>query len=517
MNPCINFFCLLFDGHFLWRIFLYLCALFEIMKRFLSIFFLSLLISGQLFAGNLRAYFSYAVFNIPFAKPYIETYLSVNGSSVKYIKSDDGKWYGTLNIQVVFSKNDSIVNFNKYQLTSPPLDDTTLSPLNFLDVQRYSLSGGTYSMQLTIKDDNSNNDPFVSNTQVSIDFANDTIAFSDIELVADFKQTQKKSILAKNGYSILPYVFNYYPESVRKLSYYAEVYHPDTTSDNNPFILYSYIRPYEIDKKLDRYFKINRMNPKPVSPLLKSFNISELPSGNYLLVLEAHDKNNNIIAEKQLFFQRYNPSVQFSLNTLLAVDADNTFAGHINNRDTLVQYIKYTFPVSTDFERKYAEGQLASADMATLQKYFLNFWVTRNKNNPEQAWIDYKHMVDYANKKFKSVSLDGYQTDRGRVFLQYGQPNVVSENYTEPAAYPYEIWHYYELNGQHDIKFVFYTRDIVTNDFQLIHSNAIGELANNKWQYIIYKRISYPLNVVDPVNMKDTWGTHPNDYYYQPR
>ena len=202
---------------------------------------------------------------------------------------------------------------------------------------------------------------------------------------------------------------------------------------------------------------------------------------------------------------------------MLAYNAENTFVGRIGNRDTLVRYIEYTFPISTDFERKYAESQIVNADVEVLQKYFLNFWLTRNKLNPEQEWIDYKHLVDYANKKFKSVSLDGYQTDRGRVFLKYKQPNVVTESYNEPAAYPYEIWHYYELEGQHDKKFVFYTRDIVTNDFQLIHSDAVGELRNYQWQYIVYKRVMYPENVVDPIRQPNSWGNNSSDYYYQPR
>ncbi len=487
------------------------------MKRYLLVLFLSVIFTGYLPAGNLRAYFSYAKFNVPHAKPYIETYLSVDGSSVKYVKSDDGKWYGKLDIQVVFLKNDSIVNFNKYQLSSPSLDDTTLSPLNFLDVQRYTLSEGTYFMKLTINDDNSSHDPFVSTTKINIGFPADSLSFSDIELVAGYKQSDKKSILSKNGYSILPYVFNYYPETVNKLEFYAEIYNPDTAANNTPFVLYSYIRPYEIDKKLDNYYRAGRKKPRQVSPLLQSFNISKLPGGNYLLVLEAHDKKNRLMASKEIFFQRYNPDVQFNLNTLLAYNAETTFAGKINNKDTLIQYIKYTFPISTDFERKYIESQFKTADVPLLQKYFLNFWATRSKTNAEQAWIKYKHLVDYANKKFKTIALEGYESDRGRVFLQYGQPDVVSEHYSEPLAYPYEIWQYYELKGQHNKKFVFYTHDMVTNDFRLIHSDAVGELSNYQWEYIVYRQRAYPLNVVDPIRQPKAWGNGASDYYRHPR
>ena len=487
------------------------------MKRLLYIILFTVIIVNTGMAEGLRAYFSYATFNMPGEKAYIETYLSVDGNSVQYVKDTHNKWYGSLEIDVIFSIGDSIVNFNKYSLKSPELADTSLSPLNFLDVQRYSMKPGVYNMKLKIKDINSKEPPFESQTQVTLGFPANKMSISDIELVADFKKDTARTILTKNGYSILPYVFNYYPESVRKLSFYAEVYGADSVVGKDAYMITTYIRPYELDKKLDNYFQLKRMKSAAVSPVLKTFNISDLPSGNYLLVIEAHDRNNVLLASKELFFQRYNPDVEFNLTTLLAQNPENSFVGRISNRDTLVKYIKFTFPISTDFERRYAESQIVIADIGVLQKYFLNFWITRDKENPEQAWIDYKHLVDYANRKFTAGKIPGYRTDRGRVFLQYGQPNVVAESYHEPAAYPYEIWHYYELEGQHDKKFVFYSRDNVTNDFQLIHSDAVGELHNYQWQYIVYKRVMYPANLVDPISQPNAWGNQSSDYYYQPR
>jgi len=57
--------------------------------------------------------------------------------------------------------------------------------------------------------------------------------------------------------------------------------------DNAPFLLTSYVRPFEIDKKLDQYFHRKRVNPEQVIVVLSSFDIVGLPSGNYLLVVEA--------------------------------------------------------------------------------------------------------------------------------------------------------------------------------------------------------------------------------------
>ncbi len=483
----------------------------------ISILIIILFLNVNLFADGLKAYLSYASFYTLDGKCYVETYLSVNGNSVKYVKSPDGKWYGKVNIQIIFTKNDSIVNFNKYELKSPPREDTLSPALNFLDVQRYALNPDKYKLSLKISDANTQEKPFEVTTEISTIFPSDSICFSDIEYISEYHKADKETLLEKNGYTILPYVFNYYPETVNKLSFYAEIYNANLTLNESSFALYTYIRPYEIENKLDQYFQFKRMKAEPVSPVLKTFDISKLPSGNYLLVLEARDKTNKLIAKKESFFQRYNPDVEFNLSTLLTSNTDNTFIGNIHNKDTLIQYIKYTLPVSTDFERKYAESIINKGDMETLKKYFLNFWFTRDKTNPEKAWFEYKKLVDYANKKFKSVTRDGYSTDRGRIFLQYGQPDVVSQNYNEPAAYPYEIWHYYKLNDQRNKKFVFYTRDIVTNDFVLIHSDAIGELSNYQWQYIVYKRVLAPANVSDKVNQPDAWGNKSTDYYYHPR
>ena len=75
-----------------------------------------------------------------------------------------------------------------------------------------------------------------------------------------------------------------------------------------------------------------------------------------------------------------------------------------------------------------------------------------------------------------------------------------------------------EALGEENIKgkFVFYNRDIATNEFQLIPFNALGELSNYRWQNLIYSRTWDPYNL--DVNVKpDAYGSFATDYYRQPR
>lgn len=485
------------------------------MKRFL-IFIMVILPFTSVFSQNLRAYFTYTVFDTPEKSPYIETYLSINGASIDYKKLDDGNFQGIIDVQLIFKKNDSIVNFAKYDLNSPVVSDTSNVNQNMLDVQRYSLPQGSYEVEITLKDKYSDDKALSSVDKFDIYFPNDSLVFSDIELLSSFEKSDDSNVLTKNGYQLTPYVFNYYPVSLNSIAFYSELYNSSSILGNNePFLLTYYIRPFEIDKKMDRYIVNKRVKSQDVVVTLSSFDIAELPSGNYLLVMEARDRNNQLLTSKEVFFQRYNPNVEFNMANMLVLNTSNTFVESITNRDSLVKYVDYLIPISTDIERKYAQHQVESASLEELQRYFLNFWTERDLSDPQGAWEEYLLRVMQANKNFASIKIPGYRTDRGRVYLQYGQPNVISDHHFEPAAYPYEIWHYYQLGDQRNKKFVFYTHDIVTNDFQLIHSDAVGELNNYRWQTQIYRRTWDP-NSIDDAIIPSTWGSKATQSYRQP-
>lgn len=477
----------------------------------LVLVFCTIMVNSQ----NIRAYLSYSTFNTPSNKPYVETYLSLNGSSLNYIDVGNGDFQGTVDVQVIFKIGDSIVNYAKYNLSSPIIKDTVNNNVNMLDVQRYWLPVGDYNIEISLKDKNSDDKKLTSYDKFAINFDADSLEFSSIELLSSYKKINETSVLEKNGYELTPNITNYYPQSINELSFYAELYNSKVEFGDAPFLLTYYIRPFEADKKLDKYFKRKKQNPEEVVVALSSFDITELPSGNYLLVLEARDRTNKIVTSKELFFQRYNPDAKFSLTNLLTLNTQNTFVERITSRDTMAMYLDYLTPISTNIEKLYIENQLAGADINEMRKYFLHFWIERNKLDPELAWNDYLLLVKQANKNFKSVAMAGYKTDRGRVYLQYGQPNVISEQYFEPAAYPYEIWHYYKLDQQTNKKFVFYTHDMVTNNFQLIHSDAVGELSNYRWQTVIYRRTWDP-NSIDDGTVPSTWGGNATQSYKQP-
>jgi GWxTD domain-containing protein len=341
---------------------------------------------------------------------------------------------------------------------------------------------------------------------------------SGIQLIESYTTTEEPGVLSKNGYDLIPLVTNYYPEGRNKIIFYSELYNSDKVlGEGEKFLVSCYLENIDKLKIIDDYVVYKKQTTAPVNVIFNEFDISKLKSGNYYLVIEARDKQNNLLNRNKLFIQRSNPRIKMEVEDIAAINVDNTFAGEISNRDTLVEYIRCLEPISDEMEKGFALVHLNSSDINTLQKYFYGFWSERDMSDPEKAWLTYLNEVNKVNLAYSTQIQRGYETDRGRVYLKYGPPNAISESYNEPSTYPYEIWHYYELeNGQRNKRFVFYTKDIVTNDFTLLHSDVSGELSNYRWQYMLYQRVDPGFNL-DRGAEPDSWGGNSKRYFDLPR
>lgn len=258
------------------------------------------------------------------------------------------------------------------------------------------------------------------------------------------------------------------------------------------------------------------MDARQINIFLHSIDIKNLPSGNYNLVLEVRDQNNETVVSNKVFFQRSNPLVQYNLADIASVDITNTFTNKISSIDTLREMLRCIAPIASETDRDYAYNLSKSEDTRTMRQFLFNFWQNRSYENPAFAWNKYEQEVIKVNAAYGTQTKKGYASDRGRVYLKYGPPNHIVEVYSEPAAYPYEIWHYYALGNQRNKRFVFVTKDIVTNDFALIHSDAIGELTNYRWQLDVYKR-TWDASNIDETGPEDAFGNKAYDFYKNPR
>ena len=467
-------------------------------------------------AGNLWAFLSYSTFNSP-EGPFIETYLSVAANSVKFVKNDNGKYQATVNILMTFKQDDTIKAFKKYELSSSEIEDTLKTNFQFVDQQRFAIPNGTYNFEIQLADKNKNVPSLPYSQSIAIDFPAEKPSFSGIELVKSYTKAPVSSALTKSGFDLVPYTFTFYPETEPKIIFYCELYNIGKVfGQDQKFLLSYYLESFESNIKLNSYSRVKKEAAKEVNVLLSEISIENLPSGNYNLVIEARDQKNEVVASKKLFFQRMNPNAQIALADIGSTEIANTFAEKITNADSLKQFISSTYPIASGIEKSFIRESVKKTDLRTMQQFFYGFWASRDPKNPELAWNYYKGQVNKVQVNFGTPIKKGYQTDRGRVYLQYGPPNTRSTQYSEPSNYPYEIWQYYTMNNnQRNRKFVFYSQDMVTSDFILLHSDATGEIINPRWKIDLRNRIYSTLDLQE-TQVINSWGDMQNDYWDLP-
>lgn len=471
--------------------------------------------------ANVTAYFNYGIFNVPSDKPFLETYLTIVGPSIKFKAVSDG-YQGSVNVKVLITRASETVALNSYNLMSPIAKDS-VNVSSFIDNQRYSLGNGTYVIEITLSD---NNDPAKKSFSVKesfiINYPANRLSCSSIQLLESYSKSVQQSAITKCGFDLIPYNVNYFPESRNKLLFYFETYNTDTVlGKNQPFVYSYYVERKEDIVRPEGYAGFKKQTAAKVNPLLAQIDITKLESGNYYLVIELRDKNNILQQEKRYYFQRKNNIIQ----PIAYKDNRSVyeFFGEYNNADTLKMFVECLWPISSETEREWEINQAVKKDPVMMKKFIVDFWQKRTGDSldPLQLWLTYYNQVKIANKEYKCGKQKGYYTDRGRVFLQYGKPDQRVVQPSEPYAYPYEIWQYYRIqdktnnNFYTNKKFVFVNKNIADDCYQLIHSDMRGEVNNDRWRFEITKRQNDPN--IDNTKPQTQMGNNYEDLYNNPR
>lgn len=428
-----------------------------------------------------------ATFYAPENGPYVETNLLIVGNSLGYAQKDNGKFQGNVEVTLMFKDTSGIVAFDKYTLTSVEIEDTANIGVGIIDKQRFLLPNGTYMLEAVFTDLLTGESITVTEP-VHMDFAYDEIQISDIDLVDTYSKSEAGDadpLYVRSGLYMTPYVINFYPDNVDRLTFYFEVYNTQLITDHSHLLVTYSIKKTGKEGVPYGHYNYKKAKVQEVNAFFGEFNIDNLPSGNYDLVVEVRDKSNHLLSMKKMFFQRSKFLVSYAPDNVDQVNSSGTFVESFTMEELKYQ-LRSMQPVSSVAEAKTINQLIKSEDLEAMRKFFLNYWVTRNDVNPSGEWAAYAELVKKVNAEFSTNTNEGFETDRGRVYLEYGAPNQLLDMPREPGAYPYQIWQYYTTEKANNAKFVFYNNDLVTNNYELIHSTAPYEIYNNDWQKLIY-------------------------------
>ena len=377
-----------------------------------------------------------------------------------------------------------------------------------LDIQRVKLNNGTYLLYMSFKDKNSPAEAVEIKDVIKMDYRENELAVSDVQIIMPPKKSTNKTLNSKQGYDIIPYPYDIIPKEMNRLDYYVEIYNADKyfAADSLYFVT-AVIEDFSTNRRIETIMRAEKVKAKPVSALVGALDISELCEGSYYLTLEVRDIKNILHAYKrETFFKQSDKKA-----ALVSDIPQNSFIFALSD-EQLEENIESLDPIASEAARKFIRKDIKQATKEEKQAFLYNFWKNENSVSPESAWQEYRTRLEYVNKHYTTAIKKGYQTDMGRVYLVYGPPsNVIDEKFKASTGMkkrtqndiaatpgmekrdadgvnylPYQMWRYDRTPfGESNRTFVFYAKQNDLSEYTLLHSNAKGEVNEIYWEDVL--------------------------------
>jgi GWxTD domain-containing protein len=305
-------------------------------------------------------------------------------------------------------------------------------------------------------------------------FTPDRLSFSDLELASDIRRAEVNEAgnpFAKNSLFIIPRPTLLFGDPQPILRYYAELYGIDkgvpggayevrssvTDTSGNPVAA---VRPM--------VFKRKKMHDSAVET--GELGLFPLSTGVYCLRLAAADSSGNeLTVRTKRFFVVKAGSQDVAARTPPAT-GPGLFTGL--EGESLKAIFEQSRYLMTDSDIKlYKALQNDNARRQALEA----FWKRKDldpQTPSNEFFSEYQSRIRSADTQFGVMNLNGWKTDRGRVFCIYGPPSDI-ERFPNPSeTIPYEIWKYDGIEG--GVEFVFADFSGFKR-FILVHSTKRGE------------------------------------------
>lgn len=488
-------------------------------SRVVIVFFFLILSFSPVSAKGLQAVVSHNVFyapdplNVGKMMPYVEFYWQADPRTVHYIHTAEKTIVGRLIADIVVSSDTGIIKKDHYIYETTPKNDASgLATLNIMDLKRYFIAYGKNKIELTIRDFNDTaNHIFITDTFTLVP-PQKKIFFSEIQLVDTIIDSDVPSPFRKNDKQKIPLCANFLDERTNTLHYYFELHGTDQIKDEYPLTLNVFIakKSNELPYSLE-YLRKDSLHPRVKYNQSGSFHIEGLVSGNYYVNATVENMVHKVIASQSCFFQRLNthPKIDTAkkqkeavadtgIENIKVLDLNKTFIARYDFGKVRA-ILKMMLPICDQLGVNTINGFLKNPDELYMRYFIYNYFAGRNAKDPGKAWREYSNQVIEVNKRFSFHNTLGYETDRGAIFLRYGEPTEIIPVENEKGSLPYEIWQYNtltQLNNKEvaNAVFLFYRPFEMTSDLKLLHSTLNTEMQNTGWRTYLYNNAANGTN-----------------------
>jgi len=424
--------------------------------------------------------YDYARFSLDDSSGYLELYYSFYEPDFVVTGTDTNKQIrGSLYVFIKNAANDEVIINKEYQFSSSTSDSNFKYGKSLIGNLGFQLPFGKYNIMLVGKD-------------LSAEERGDTINFplemaitstgrfiiSDIQLASQIYPSDKtNSVFYKNSYEVVPNPSMIYGENYPLIYFYTEIYNL-TKNIKSEFLM---VEHNLFNSKNNLVYKKKKFVSRKNNNIVEAggINIIKMPTGAYTLNVQVTDTvlRSSAISSKKVFI--FNPNVvdtattQVTEGELLASEFVSMGEEELKEAFDMARYLA---------TGKDVEKWEKISDIETKRQFLFNFWKERNSVpgvTQVSASKDYYEKARYSNEKFGNIHRKGWKTDRGRVYMLYGDPSEIDRYPNQVDVKPYEIWYYNSIEG--GVIFVF--ADLTGfSDYMLIHSTKRGELRDDNWQ-----------------------------------
>ncbi|MDP2301256.1 MAG: GWxTD domain-containing protein [Ignavibacteria bacterium] len=425
--------------------------------------------------------YDYARFNYDEKTAFLEIYYSFAEYLLQPIQEEGNSFVkGYLTISIKDIKSDSLIISKDYKFRSLASDSLRNGKnKSLIGTLAFVLPFGDYLCKLTGGDESSTlqyEDQFAFHVSKA---NTPSFSLSDIQLASSIKQgaVDVNSVFYKNSYEVIPNPSTVYGEGLPVIFFYSELYDIDKEVKSELLKVDHLLLDVKNNPVLRKTKYVGRKNHSIVEA--GALNISKIPGGTYTLAIILTDSIQNIslASSKKIFI--YNPSIaqpvsqSFSDNDFIASEFASMGEEELNEVFELSKYLAKKVEIQQWGGIREIDGK---------RNFLFNFWKVRDQD-PTTSLNEYKRdyfkRAEIANSQYSTFQKKGYKTDRGRVFLLYGEPSEIERFPNQIDSKPYEIWQYNSLEG--GVQFVF--ADLTGfSDYLLLHSTLRGELRDDNWQ-----------------------------------
>ena len=420
----------------------------------------------------------YARFRNDDRSGYVEIYYAFYPNLITSDPSPEGGNLGwvVLTERLTDRASGSAVVFERHMMPIRVRDTTQLNAgLTTVSQTGYAIPYGSYTLQVMAVD---SLDPMRRDSlSLSLEIApiGPDVKISDLELCSSIKEGSGGGSFVKNTLEVIPNATLMFGVTGHPVLFqYSELYN---LAPSVPYTLATSI--------VDARGQTVRQNARTRSFSaahavdVGTMNISSVASGRYTIVYRVLRDSTQELAKTSKLFYVYNPHIQPKAVSSTSLKASEMAGLTFEELGDEFQKARY---LATDQEVT-GFAKLGTAD--GRREFLANFWteVERGRGGfAEITRVAYMQRVVVANQRFRVHGREGWQSDRGRVYLLYGEPDDMERVPNNEDTKPYEIWYYNQIES--GVQFIFIDRSGF-GEYILAHSSKRGELQDESWQRLL--------------------------------